>query len=147
MYTAVPEARSVSTIQPCTSLQCHSLRSHIRRVHVCLVVTCHVHFWQNDRDLLRATAATRGWNGSRNKSQHKKLTLEKKILPPLASVSVHTLHRQTPWAISVPDFSLRVPVYQTFHLGYQCTRLSTWDISVPDFPLWVLVYQTFHSGY
>ena len=40
------------------------------------------YFWQNDRDLLRATAVTRGWNGHRNKSQHRKLTLEKKILPP-----------------------------------------------------------------
>ena len=30
-----------------------------------------------------ATAVTRGWNGYRNKSQHRKLTLEKKILPPL----------------------------------------------------------------
>ena len=24
-----------------------------------LAVTCHLHFWQNDRDLLRATAVTR----------------------------------------------------------------------------------------
>ena len=46
-------------------------------------VTCHPHFWQNDRDLSRATAVTRGWNGYQNKSQHRKLTLEKKILPPL----------------------------------------------------------------
>ena len=29
------------------------------------------------------TVVTRRWNGYRNKSQHKKLTLEKKILPPL----------------------------------------------------------------
>ena len=38
-----------------------------------------MHFWQNDRDLLRATAVTRGWNGYRNKSQHRRSTLEKKI--------------------------------------------------------------------
>ena len=36
-----------------------------------LAVTCHLHFWQSDRDLLRATAVTRGWNGYRNKSQHR----------------------------------------------------------------------------
>ena len=30
------------------------------RVYACLDVTCHLHFWQNDRDLLRATAVTRG---------------------------------------------------------------------------------------
>ena len=50
-------------------------------MYACLAVTGHLHFWQNDRDLLCATAVTRGWNGYRNKSQHRKLTLEKKILP------------------------------------------------------------------
>ena len=76
-------ASSVYTIQPCTSLQCHFIQSHIGRVYVCLAVTRHLHFWQNDRALLRATAVTRGLNGYRNKSQHRKLTLEKNILPPL----------------------------------------------------------------
>ena len=33
-----------------------AIESRIRRVQVCLAVTCHLHFWQNDRDLLRATA-------------------------------------------------------------------------------------------
>ena len=28
-------------------------------MRVSLAVTCHLHFWQNDRDLLRATAVTR----------------------------------------------------------------------------------------
>ena len=51
------------------------------KVYACLAVTCHLHFWQNDRDFLRATVVTRGWNGYRNKSQHRKSTLEKKILP------------------------------------------------------------------
>ena len=51
-------------------------------MYACLAVTCHLHFWQNDRDFLRATAVTRGWNGYRNKSRHRKSTLEKKILPP-----------------------------------------------------------------
>ena len=37
---------------------CHFIRSHIRRLHVCLTVTCHLHFWQNNRDLLRASAVT-----------------------------------------------------------------------------------------
>ena len=51
-------------------------------MYACLAVTCHLHFWQNDRDFLRATVVTRGWNRYRNKSQHRKSTLEKKILPP-----------------------------------------------------------------
>ena len=34
-------------------------------MHACLGVTCHLHFWQNERGLLRATAVSRGWNGHR----------------------------------------------------------------------------------
>ena len=47
-----------------------------------LAVTCHLYFWQNDRDLLRATAATRGWNGYRNESAQK-VDPGEEILPPL----------------------------------------------------------------
>ena len=69
---------------PCRRVLCtpynhapyYFMRSHIHKVHAYLAVTCH-------RGLLRATAVTRGWNGYRNKSQHRKLTPEKKILPPL----------------------------------------------------------------
>ena len=43
------------------------------------VSSCNLHFLQNDRDLVRATAVTRGWNRYRNKSQHRKSTMEKKI--------------------------------------------------------------------
>ena len=35
------------------------------RVYACLDVTCHLHFWQNDRGLLPVTAVTRGWNEHR----------------------------------------------------------------------------------
>ena len=55
------------------------MQSHIRKVYACLAVTCHLHFWQNDQGLLRATAVTRGWNGYRNKSQHRKLTRRRKF--------------------------------------------------------------------
>ena len=40
---------------------------HAREVHACLAVTCHPNIWQNSRDLLRATAVTRMWNGYRKK--------------------------------------------------------------------------------
>ena len=65
-----------------TNAEARFNKTHIRKVYACLAVTCHLHFWQNDRDFLRATVVTRGWNGYRNKSQHRKSTLEKKILPP-----------------------------------------------------------------
>ena len=63
-YTAVPRetaavlARSVHTIQPRTMSR-HFMKSHRRRVHTRLAVTCYLHFWQNERDLFRATAVTR----------------------------------------------------------------------------------------
>ena len=78
--TAAVSAQVLCT--PYNPAPCHVMQSHIRKVYACLAVTCPVHFWQNDRDLLRATAVIRGWNGYRNKSQHRKSTLEKKILPP-----------------------------------------------------------------
>ena len=38
----------------------HFMQSHIRRLHACFAVTCHLHFWQNDRDILHAIAVTQG---------------------------------------------------------------------------------------
>ena len=59
------------------------MQSHICKVHVCLVVTCHLHFWQNDQDLLRFTAVTQGGMDTEIRVSTEKLTLEKNILPPL----------------------------------------------------------------
>ena len=56
---------------PYNQTPCHFMQSHIRKVHAYLAVTCHPHFWQNDRGISGATAVTRGWNGYRNKSQHR----------------------------------------------------------------------------
>ena len=64
------ETAAVSAQVLCTPYNhepCHFMQSHIRKVYARLAVTCHLHFWQNDRDRLRATAVTRGWNGYRNK--------------------------------------------------------------------------------
>ena len=51
-------ARPMCTIQPCHFIKA----TQVVRIRVFLAVTCHLHFWQNDRDHLRATAVTRGWN-------------------------------------------------------------------------------------
>ena len=60
--TAAVSAQVLCT--PYNHAPCHFMQSHIRKVYACLAVTCHLHFWQNDRDFLRATVVTRGWNGS-----------------------------------------------------------------------------------
>ena len=49
------------------------MQSHIHKVYACLAVTCHLHFWQNDRDLLSATVVTQAWNGYRNKESAQKV--------------------------------------------------------------------------
>ena len=45
--------------KPYNHAPCHFMQSHIRKVHTYLAAICHLHFWQNDRGLLRATAVTR----------------------------------------------------------------------------------------
>ena len=92
--------------------------TYVRCMRV-LAVTCHLHFWQNDRDFLRATVVTRGWNGYRNKSQHRKSTLEKKILPPFQqgfepATFQSRVRRSNHWAIPAPSRScsfILLPLY------------------------------------
>ena len=91
-----------------TNAEARFNKSHTRKVYACLAVTCHLHFWQNDRDFLRATVVTRGWNGYRNKSQHRKSTLEKKILPPFQqgfepATFQSRVRRSNHWAIPAPQ--------------------------------------------
>ena len=51
--TAAVSAHFVYTIQPCTM----SLHAKPHTQGAC-VFTCNLHFWQNDQDLLHATAVT-----------------------------------------------------------------------------------------
>ena len=122
--TAAISAQVLCT--PYNHAPCHFMQSHILKVYACLAVTCHLHFWQNDRDLLRATVVTRGWNGYRNKSQHRKSTLEKKILPPFQqgfkpTIFQSRVRRSNHWAIPVPRYWLtRKSVFQSF-------KCPAWD--------------------
>ena len=81
----LPSRRVLCT--PYNHAPCHFMQSQIRKVHAC----CNLPPAQNDRGLVRATAVTRRWNRyRRNKSQHRTLTLEKKILPLLLSARIRT---------------------------------------------------------
>ena len=75
--TAAVSAQALCT--PYNQAPCHFMQSHIHKVYACLTVTCHLHFWQNDQDLLHATVVTWGWNRYRNKSQHRKSTRRRKF--------------------------------------------------------------------
>ena len=56
-----------ATVAKCFLTSCVWALAHSNfvrsRVYTCLGVTCNLHFWQNDRGLLRATVITQGWNG------------------------------------------------------------------------------------
>ena len=69
---------------------------YVCKVHVCLAVTCHLHFWQNDRELLRATAVTRGWNGYRNESAQKADPREENSPAAPAGIRTHDLSITSP---------------------------------------------------
>ena len=99
-------------------------------MYACLAVTCHLHFWQNDRDFLRATVVTRGWNGYRNKSQHRKSTLEKKILPPFQqgfepATFQSRVRCSNRWAIPAPTSSVRLTSRALHRLG-KCRLSWVW---------------------
>ena len=73
------------------------LKLHVGCIHVCLAVTCHLHLWQNDWDILRATAVTWWWNRHENKSQHRKLTPKNKNLTaaPDGNLNLQPFDRET----------------------------------------------------
>ena len=60
------------------------------RVYACLGVTCHLHFWQNERGLLRSTAVTQGWNGQRTKSKSANKVNSGEENSPAASAGIRT---------------------------------------------------------
>ena len=104
----------------------HFMQNHIRKVYVCLAVICHLRFWQNDQGLLGATAVTRWWNRYRNKSQHRKLSLEKKILPPLQRGFEPMTFRSrvqcsNHWAIPAPQLDFNI-LQATRHLRMNSKR-------------------------
>ena len=106
-----------------------SIKSTYVRCMRVLAVTWHLHFWQNDRDFLRATVVTRGWNGYRNKSQHRKSTLEKKILPPFQqgfepATFQSRVRRSNHWAIPAPADASLGPLFYSRRLhGALCLVL------------------------
>ena len=95
-----------AVIQPYTSLQWYFIQTHIGRVDVggcgwmCggLAVSCHLTFGRNDRDLLRATAVTRGSNEYRNKPE----SAQKVDLGEENSPAAHARTRTRDLSISSP---------------------------------------------
>ena len=131
----------------------HFMQSHMRKVYVWLAVTCHLHFWQDDRYLLRATAVTRGWNGYRNRSQHRKLTLEKKNLPPLPqgfepATFQSRVRCSNHWAIPAP-WSLSYPRSRINNHGC-IPKVTKWwnykDILESARTRYLLEHNAYHNG-
>ena len=107
---------------------------YICRVYVCLAVTCYLHFWQNDRDILPAPAVTQGFNEYRNKSPHRKLTLEKKIIPPLLLwLKPRTFRSRVRcskhWAIPAPQITTTITCYLYSQLSAHKVLIPWWSHS------------------
>ena len=125
-----------------TNAEARFNKIHIRKVYACLAVTCHLHFWQNDRDFLRATVVTRGWNGYRNKSQHRKSTLEKKILPPFQqgfepATFQSRVRCSNHWAIPAPSLTRDM----ILHLYSELAPLAESPPLPPSFRFFPLSYH------
>ena len=145
----LPSRRVLCT--PYNHAPCHFMQSHIRKVHACSDVTGHLRFWQNDRGLLRATAVTlavsavtRGWDGYRNKSQHRKSTLEKKILPPLLQgfepVTFRSrVRRSNHWAIPI-CIENQTRTERVGNLRYTVSHWTVTSRSVVQFPQRMIVH-------
>ena len=72
----LPSRRVLCT--PYNHAPCHFMQRHIRKVHACfscVPLPALLAEWPGSFFFLRATAVARGWNGYRNKKQHRKLTI------------------------------------------------------------------------
>ena len=108
--TAAVSAQVLCT--PYNHAPCHFMQSHTRKVYACLAVTCH-----------------RGWNGYRNKNQHRKLTLEKQILPPFQQgfepVTFQSrVRRSNHWDIPAPREirTLKIQKRDSWQQKKQCSQ-------------------------
>ena len=93
------------------------------RVYVWLGLVNHLHFWRNDRVLLRATAVTRGWKGHRIRVSTKKLTLAAKgNCQDAATGTIRTrnLSSRYQMCVSRPRFSLmhKLPSHGLVRSGF-----------------------------
>ena len=120
----------------------HFRQSHKHKVYVCLAVTCHLHFWQNGRDLLRATLVRRQWNDYRNKSQHRVYPGEENSPAAPAGTRTHDISITIPvlYPLSYP------PLFSVFFLssgGHTTTAL------LPQYPFTATTksFKLFHVFY
>ena len=96
----------------------------------CLGVTCHLHFWQNDRSLLCATVVTQGWNGHWIKSAHKLDSGEENFPTTTAGIQTRNLSIMSAALVptSYPGFLFHAILYKFFL--FQC-RLRDMTYSAP----------------
>ena len=139
--TAAVSAQVLCT--PYNHAPCHFMQSHIRKVYACLAVTCHLQFWQNDRDLLGATAVTRGWNGYRNKSQDRKSTLERE--KKIYSLSCRD---SNPRPFNHESGALTTELSPLLWVGLRlgCLRLFQKDFYIVEFSRWTLPLEILYVG-
>ena len=96
--SAARESQSRHVLRtPYKHAPCHFMQSHICKVYACLAVTCHLRFLAEWLGSFTCYCGNMGVERILNKSQHRKLTLEKKILPPFQqglepATYIHAIH-------------------------------------------------------
>ena len=106
--SAARESQSRRVLRtPYKHAPCHFMQSHIRKVYACLAVTCYLRFLAEWPGSFTCYCGNTGVELIPNKSQHRKLTLEKKILPPLQqgfepATFRSRVRRSNHWAIPAP---------------------------------------------
>ena len=106
--------------------------------HVCMhvwVLSCHLHFWQNDRGgLLLTTVVTRGWNGHRIKVKTESYLWRRNILPPLPcsgelrtqKLKSHLMRTQSLKVLPLnPGVDQSIAMHATLLLGISSLLIST----------------------
>ena len=105
---------------------------HRQGVYVCLSVTCHLHFWQNDWDLLGNTVKTQGWVGqSLCPCRCPRVKLGSVVCLSLHGIWSHlntinmqsNYHATTPWIVQLLAFFTKTSVSQCII----CT-FSEWNL-------------------
>ena len=95
--TAAISAHSVVLCTPYNCAPCHFIQSHIPKVYACLAVTCYLHFWQNDQDLLHTTVVTWRWTDTEIRVSTESWPRRRKFYPAThAGIRTHDLSITSP---------------------------------------------------
>ena len=114
--------------KPYNHAQWNFTHSYIHRVHVCLAITGHLHFWQNNQDLLRATGVERI---PKQQSAQKADLGEEHLSPRTHNLSI-TSQAQLP--LSCPRSTNNEENEMMLSVWFTCRRMQITWLTARSFP-------------